>query len=195
MLRTVLYLLILLIPVVASAQSAYHDSTSAYLKRYVEQHEVVTGEDKKRMHFYPVNEKYRVHAKFETVNGGGWFTMPTSGRINKVFRVFGKIHFTIHDTAIVMNLYQSQQLMSIEKYRDNLFLPFTDLTSGEETYVSGRYIDLNLNDIRGNVIEVDFNKAYNPYCAYVSDKYNCPIPPKENHLNVAVLAGEKNYKK
>jgi uncharacterized protein (DUF1684 family) len=179
--------------ILADAQSAYRDSISTYLNNYVEQHEVVKGEDKKQMHFYPVNEIYRVTARFEKVENGSWFNMPTSARLNKVFRVVGKVHFTVRDTAVTLNLYQSQQLMAVEKYKENLFLPFTDLTSGEETYSSGRYIDLELKDIRGDRIVIDFNKAYNPYCAYVSDKYNCPIPPKENNLLVAILAGEKKY--
>lgn len=193
--RILLFLLLAPCLIDGFAQTAWHDSTTAYLKRYVEEHEVVTGEDKTRMSFYPVNEQFRVTARFESVKDGAWFTMPTSGTMSKVYRVFGRVHFSIHDTSLVLNLYQSQQLMSMEKYRDHLFLPFTDLTSGEETYESGRYIDLDLKDIRGGELVIDFNKAYNPYCAYVSGRYNCPIPPRENSLQVAVLAGEKNYSK
>jgi uncharacterized protein (DUF1684 family) len=85
--------------------------------------------------------------------------------------------------------------MAVPEYKDHLFLPFTDLTSGEETYTAGRYIDLSFEDIIDNKVVIDFNKAYNPYCAYVSGKYNCPIPPRENTLSVAILAGEKNYGK
>jgi uncharacterized protein (DUF1684 family) len=76
-----------------------------------------------------------------------------------------------------------------------LFLPFTDLTSGEESYAAGRYIDLSFSDVTGDKVVIDFNKSYNPYCAYVSGKYNCPIPPRENSLNIAILAGEKTYGK
>ncbi len=85
--------------------------------------------------------------------------------------------------------------MAVAEYKDQLFLPFTDLTSGEESYAAGRYIDLIFDDILDNKVIIDFNKAYNPYCAYVSGKYNCPIPPRENSLNVAILAGEKNFGK
>jgi uncharacterized protein (DUF1684 family) len=121
--------------------------------------------------------------------------METSGSIKKVFRVYGIVHFTVHDTAVKLNIYQSQNLMAAAEYNDYLFLPFTDLTSGEGSYANGRYIDLTYKDVVGNKIVIDFNKAYNPYCAYVSGKYNCPIPPRENSLNVAILAGEKNYDK
>jgi len=121
--------------------------------------------------------------------------METSGNMKQVFRVYGIIRFTLHDTALTLNIYQSQRLMAVAEYKDELFLPFTDLTSGEESYAAGRYIDLVFDDILDNKVVIDFNKAYNPYCAYASGKYNCPIPPRENNLNVAILAGEKNYLK
>ena len=80
-------------------------------------------------------------------------------------------------------------------YKDYLFLPFTDATTGNETYDAGRYIDLKIEDTRTPEVILDFNKAYNPYCAYVSDIYNCPIPPKENRLPVAIRAGEMKFLK
>jgi uncharacterized protein (DUF1684 family) len=109
--------------------------------------------------------------------------------------VYGIIHFTINDTSVALNIYQSQDLMVTQQYRDHLFIPFTDATSGEETYESGRYIDLEINDIKNDKLLIDFNKAYNPYCAYVSGKFNCPVPPPENRLVVAIRAGEKAFKK
>ena len=71
-----------------------------------------------------------------------------------------------------------------------LFIPFRDLTSGQETYASGRYIDLAENT--SGAYELDFNRAYNPYCAYNS-AFSCPIPPAENTLALAIRAGEKKY--
>jgi hypothetical protein len=85
-------------------------------------------------------------------------------------------------------------LLAREETRDYLFIGFTDMTSAAETYGAGRYIDCVTGDIRGNTMLLDFNKAYNPYCAYAAG-YNCPIPPRENDLPVAILAGEKNYGK
>jgi uncharacterized protein (DUF1684 family) len=90
-------------------------------------------------------------------------------------------------------VYQSEELMKLPDYADYLFLPFTDATSGEESYANGRYIDLRIKDIGNNQYTIDFNKAYNPYCAYVSGKYNCPIPPAENNLAVAIRAGEMKF--
>jgi len=177
------------------AQQSYHDTLQVFIKNYVDTHDVVKGDDRKSLNFFPIDKNYRVIANFERVKNGKWFTMETSGSQKKVHRVYGTIHFTIHDTALALNIYQSQDLMAATEYKEYLFLPFTDLTSGEESYASGRYIDLTFKDIMNNKVVIDFNKAYNPSCAYVSGKYNCPIPPRENSLNVAILAGEKNYGK
>jgi uncharacterized protein (DUF1684 family) len=193
--KSTLLIIILVISVICPAQQSYRDSIHAFIKDYTDKHEVVTGDNKKFLSFYPIDKNYRVIATFESVQNGKWFTMKTSGTQKKVYRVYGTIHFTIHDTTLKLNIYQSQDLIAATEYKEYLFLPFTDLTSGEESYASGRYIDLVFKDIVNNKIVIDFNKAYNPYCAYVSGKYNCPIPPRENNLNVTILAGEKNYGK
>jgi uncharacterized protein (DUF1684 family) len=161
----------------------------------VKDHEVVTGKDKDRMSFFPVDAKYKITCKFERTPNSQWFRMESSGQIKRNYRTYGIIHFTINDTTVTLNIYQSQDLMTTTQYRDHLFIPCTDATSGEETYESGRYIDLDIKDIVNNKFTIDFNKAYNPYCAYVSGKYNCPIPPAENRLAVAIRAGEKAFGK
>ena len=177
------------------AQNSYIDSIETYFKKYVKEHEVVSGKDKEFMSFFPVNEKYRMTCRFERTMNSPWFRMESSGPIKKNYRVYGIIHFTINDPAITLNIYQCQDLMTTKEYKDHLFIPFTDATSGEETYESGRYIDLEIKDITNENVLIDFNKAYNPYCAYVSGKYNCPIPPAENRLTVAIRAGERSFGK
>ena len=193
MIRYIIIVLLTSSFLVSRAQTSYIDSMNVYLQNYVQGHDVVQGDDKKNMQFYAPSQTYRVAARFEKAENGAWFEMPTSGKMKKIYRVYGSIHFHLHDTLLRLNVYQSQSLMTTEKYRDHLFLPFTDATSGTETYASGRYIDLSLSDIKNGTLLVDFNKAYNPYCAYVSGRYNCPIPPKENALAVFIKAGEKNY--
>ena len=188
-----LFKLCSLLSVVCCGQWSYKDSIQHYLKNYVDSHEVVKGDDRNQLHFFEVDPGYRVIAKFEKAETAQWFEMPTSGKIKKVFRQYGVLSFTLNDTLVKMNLYQSQGLMGSDQYKNYLFLPFTDATSGFETYESGRYIDLLTTDIKNGEVVVDFNKAYNPYCAYVSGVYNCPVPPKENHLMVAIRAGEKSY--
>ena len=193
--KTFLLLFSFLFMNILFAQKTYKDSIDAYLKKYVKEHEVVTGKDKELMSFFPINEKYRVTCRFDRTPNSQWFRMESSGQIKKNYRIYGVIHFTINDTSVTLNIYQSQDLMATSQYKDHLFIPFTDATSGEETYESGRYIDLEINDIKSDKMIIDFNKAYNPYCAYVSGKYNCPIPPKENELPVAIPAGEKLFEK
>jgi uncharacterized protein len=194
-LRVILFIGLVFLSQNIHAQKSYKDSIESYFKKYVKEHEVVTGKDKELIFFFPVNEKYRITCGFERTMNSPWFRMESSGQIKKNYRVYGIIHFTINDTAVTLNIYQSQDLMTTQQYHDHLFIPFTDATSGEETYASGRYIDLEIKDIANANVMIDFNKAYNPYCAYVSGKYNCPIPPAENRLIVAIRAGEKAFGK
>ena len=194
--RIVFFISYILISSFVFAQSkTYKDSIESYFRKYVKEHGVVTGKDKEFMSFFPVNERFRMSCGFERTMNSPWFRMESSGAIKKNYRVYGIIRFTINDTAVTLNVYQSQDLMASSQYKDHLFIPFTDATSGQETYESGRYIDLEIKDITNDKVMIDFNKAYNPYCAYVSGKFNCPIPPAENRLAVAITAGEKSFGK
>ncbi len=186
---------ILLAGTIANAQNSYADSLERFIDEYISEHEVVKGDEKKYLSFFPLNERYRITARFERVIDGKWFAMETSGISRQMYRVYGILHFNINDTTVRLNVYQSQRLMEMEGYKDHLLLPFTDLTSGQDTYETGRYLDIQLYDIQGETLVIDFNKAYNPYCAYVEGVYNCPIPPKENSLSVAIHAGEKKFVK
>jgi uncharacterized protein len=116
-----------------------------------------------------------------------------SGKIKKYY-VYGFVNFTLNLKKYKLNVYQSETLLSVDSLKDYLFLPFTDLTNYKTTYGGGRYIDLDINKIVNNKIEIDFNKCYNPYCAFGAG-YSCPIPPKENDLPIAIPVGEKNYRK
>ena len=178
----------------AFSQISYEDSIKTFIDKYVADHEVVKGTDKKLLQFYPPDKKNRVSAVFKKADNPAWFSMPATGNTKQIFRVYGTIEFKWNDTLVKMNIYQAQDFVLTEEYKFYLFLPFTDLTTGHETYTGGRYIDLLLTDIHDDHILVDFNKAYNPYCAY-GDKYSCPIPPKENNILVALRAGEKAYLK
>ncbi|MBO9658401.1 MAG: DUF1684 domain-containing protein [Chitinophagaceae bacterium] len=185
----------LVIVMMTSAQQPYRDSILQYVADYVKKHEVVQGQDKQYFRFFPPDEQYKVKANVKRTPNSKWFTMETSGTVKKTFRQYAILEFSIHDTLVNLPVYQSQGLMTSEEYKNHLFLPFTDLTSGESTYAAGRYIDLNTTDIKNDTVIIDFNKAYNPYCAYVTGKYNCPVPPKDNQLEIAIPAGEQNYAK
>jgi uncharacterized protein (DUF1684 family) len=188
-------LLFLLLPFYAVAQQmGYEDSLKQFQQKYVQEHEVITGSEKKKLRFYPVQEQYRITSSFERTENSRWFFMNSTGEEKKQYRVYGIIRFSLHDSIITLQIYQSRSLMTSEKYREHLFIPFTDKTSGYETYGGGRYIDLSISDIKNNSYLIDFNKSYNPYCAYTTG-YNCPIPPKENDMPVSVKAGEMNFVK
>lgn len=178
---------------ILKAQDKFSDSLLAFQQNYIRTHAVVKGKDRQLLHFFTPDENFRVSARMERIYEAPWFQMSTSANKFQVHRVYGILHFRIHDTLLALPVYQSQELMATKQYADYLFLPFTDKSCGEESYENGRYIDLLLKDVEtGNCI-LDFNKAYNPYCAYVSGKFNCPIPPKENDLPVAIHAGEKKF--
>lgn len=179
----------------ATAQKAdYTDSIRKFQETYIKTHEVVKDGDRKYLRFFPVDKKYRVTATFKKTADSNGFSMKTSGsKIKQYFR-YGVLSFRINNKACNLTVYQSRELWNHEQYKDYLFVPYTDLTTGEESYGGGKYLDFVISDIRNNTLIIDFNKAYNPYCAYTSG-YNCPIPPRENNLPVAIRAGEMNYGK
>jgi uncharacterized protein (DUF1684 family) len=150
--------------------------------------------DLKFLRFYQPDSSYRVVATFEKVEKSEPFEMPTYSGVKKPYVVYGLLSFTLHGQKQTLTLYRSIGLQAMPQYKDYLFLPFKDVTNGNATYGGGRYIDMSTKDIKDNLVELDFNKCYNPYCAY-SSGYNCPIPPKANHLTVAIEAGEMNYGK
>lgn len=172
----------------------YTDSLQSFRNRYINTHEVVTGEDRIQLQFYAIDPGYCVPVRMERIIGASWFDMPTSGKVSKAFRIYGILYFTLDGKALRLHVYQSKNLSSDPQYANYLFVPFTDKTNGETTYENGRYIDLNTDDFISADFRLDFNKAYNPYCAYISNQYNCPVPPKENDLPVEIKAGEKKWK-
>jgi uncharacterized protein (DUF1684 family) len=186
--------------VTAQKNDPYIEQLRTYQKNYVAEHEVVPKKDKKHFHFFPISKAYQVTGYFEKINDTTGFTMNTSAGTLKHYFKYGRLDFIIDGTECRLYVYQSKDLMQVEKYKDYLFVPFTDATTGDETYGSGRYLEFLKQDIQnnpegpGSILLLDFNKAYNPYCAYAAG-YKCPIPPKENRLPVAVRAGEKNFGK
>lgn len=142
--------------------------------------------------FYKPDTTYRVIANFTRTPEALPFLMPTTTERQTEELVYGVATFNLNGRNHKLEIYQNQELMQQEKYRDYLFLPFADLTNGEETYGGGRYLDLAIPD--GETIVLDFNKAYNPYCAY-NPKYSCPLVPKQNRLDIEILAGVKAFKK
>jgi len=140
--------------------------------------------------FFPVDKNYRVTATFSRTPEASSFMMPTTTTRIVEYKKFGIARFILDGKEYELSIYQNQQIKDKEEYKDHLFLPFKDLTNGQESYGGGRYIDLKIP--AGDTIVIDFNRAYNPYCAY-NGRYSCPIPPDENHLDVEIRAGVMNY--
>lgn len=136
--------------------------------------------------FFEPDTAYVVEAQFLRTPEALPFLMPTTTDRKSKEVVYGIAHFNLNGQKWQLEIYQNEELMLEEGYEDYLFLPFTDLTNGKETYTGGRYIDLRIP--LGDKITIDFNKAYNPYCAY-NKKYSCPIVPSVNALETRVVAG------
>lgn len=147
-------------------------------------------QDFQGLHFYEVDEDFEVKAKFKRIRNGKTFKMKTSTDRLPTYRPYGLLKFKINGVKETLTVYQNIELSKNKEYSDYLFIPFTDLTSGDESYGGGRYLDIKISDLSRATI--DFNYCYNPYCAY-NDTYSCPIPPSENHLEIAINAGVKKW--
>jgi hypothetical protein len=132
--------------------------------------------------YFPENASLVVKAKIDRKVEPGAIRMDTTKGEEQTYRRYGFVHFEVDGVATQVTLYESDS-------GHDLFLPFRDATSGKDSYGAGRYLDLHHH---GDEIVIDFNYAYNPYCAY-NPEWNCPLPPAENWLKVPIRAGEKSF--
>ena len=142
--------------------------------------------------FFKIDSTFVVRASLKRTPDSKWFKMQTTTDRVADERVYGILTFEIGGNTYQLNIYQGKDEMKTEGFEDYLFLPFLDNTNGEESYGGGRYIDMRIPN--GDELIIDFNKAYNPYCAY-NEKYSCPIVPRENYLDLEVRAGVKVFEK
>ena len=168
--------------------ASFKDATSSPLKKK-------DLKNFKGLDFFPVDSSFIVLSTFTKIENSPIFKMPTNTGREPFYKEYGLLNFTIKGKDFQLTLYQDQDETLDEKYKDDLFLPFSDATSGNETYGAGRYINLKTTDINpdGTFI-LNFNNSYNPYCAY-NEKFSCPLTPRKNHLNIEIKAGVKNFKK
>jgi len=151
-------------------------------------------QDLKYLRFYRAKKKYRIKCSFNKTPNAPPFDMATYSGMIKKYRQYGILTFSFKGKKHQLAVYQNLKLLEKTGYEDYLFLPFKDLTNGKKSYGGGRYLNLKTGDLEKATVFLDFNKNYNPWCTF-SDGYNCPVPPRENHLSVAIKAGEKNYGK
>lgn len=138
--------------------------------------------------FFPVNYAACVQTQFVRDSLQAPFEMQTSTGRKPLYRKYGEVQFRFNGRPQHLTVYQSLDLQRTKGYEDYLFIPFTDQTNGHTSYGGGRYIDLRMAQIKNGQLVLDFNRAYNPFCAY-SSAYSCPVPPVENRLQVAIEAG------
>ncbi len=149
------------------------------------------GEEKKnfkQLNYFPVDLNYRINAKLEPIENKKIVELPSSDGQAKKYSAYAYALFELRGVPCRLLILE---MMDEGPYRGTLFLAFADSTSARETYGAGRYLDLKKTPGASSVT-LDFNQAYNPYCAY-AENYSCPFPPKENSLKIAVRAGEKKY--
>jgi uncharacterized protein (DUF1684 family) len=133
--------------------------------------------------YFPPDEEYVVPASLNPSKERIVVEMPTSqGKIRKHQRV-GLLEFTLKGQPLTLGAF-----VEAGAGLDRLFVPFSDMTSGTETYAAGRYLELDRTS--SGVYTIDFNKAYNPYCYYNAD-FDCPYPPRESRLPLPIRAGER----
>lgn len=134
--------------------------------------------------YFPIDASYSTPASLKLSEDRPVMEMPTStGKMRKMERV-GVLEFTLKGQPLSLGAFVEAGTTRITQ----LFVPFSDMTTGAETYAAGRYLDLEPTST--GLYEIDFNRAYNPYCAY-NDSYDCPFPPPSNRLKVPVRAGER----
>lgn len=144
----------------------------------------------KTLDFYPANDQFFVVAQFIRSENEQPFEMKTTTARKPVYVKYGEAHFSIDGQFFKLNIYRNIELSKKEQYKDYLFLPFSDLTCGNESYIGGKYIDMKIP--QGDTIVIDFNTSYNPYCAY-NPKYSCPKVPLENDFKIEIRAGVKKF--
>ncbi|GAB1417546.1 hypothetical protein MASR2M12_03110 [Bacteroidales bacterium] len=140
--------------------------------------------------YYPVDTAWKLKAVFVVDTTQPPFQMPTSTSRLPLYRKYGEIHFAKDGIDHKLFAYQNLDYLKKEPGHHKLFVPFSDHTNGVTTYGGGRYLDIDIP--QNPVFTLDFNYAYNPYCAY-HHRWSCPIPPSENSLETEVSAGVKSY--
>ena len=176
----------------------YKATLAAHRKNYIDdflkdQNSPLKKEDLSSLRFFDADSNYRVIAKVEMLSNQEPFMIPSYSGTGSQYINYAKLRFILNGANFELTVYKSPSLSKIPQYKEYLFLPFTDKTNGVSTYGGGRYIDLTTSDIiKDNTIIIDFNKAYNPYCAYKGG-YSCPKPPVVNNLLIEINAGEKKF--
>jgi uncharacterized protein (DUF1684 family) len=142
------------------------------------------------LEYFEIDPGYILPAAYKHLKDGRVFEMKTTTDRLPQYRDYAELTFKLADSTYTLHAYQNVAYSQKPDYDSSLFVPFTDFTNGIESYGGGRYIDIKIP--KGNLIILDFNRSYNPYCAY-NQRYSCPVPPDENRLKVRIEAGVMKY--
>lgn len=204
---TLFAFLILLSFVAMQAQEVSKFNTSEYVAEIIkarkqkdteistDKHSLFDKEDSahfKHLNYFKPNASFRIIADFKRFDQATRFLMKTTTDRLPEYSLYGVLNFKLDGKSCCLNVYQNIELVKKPGYEKHLFVPFNDETNGKKTYGGGRFLDIS--ETGADTLVIDFNKAYNPYCAY-SHKFSCPIPPEENNLKCKVNAGEKRWHK
>lgn len=138
--------------------------------------------------FFEPTKKYKVNAEIKEIPDVGRVELATNDGTVRPYVKFARAVFEIDGKIDSLIIFIEPTFNASYK---KAFIPFRDETCGEESYGAGRYLDAEIKD--DSYVELDFNLAYNPFCAY-DEKFSCPLPPESNYIDFKILAGEKNYK-
>jgi uncharacterized protein (DUF1684 family) len=202
-----LIILPLLLSITAHAQAPEESEDAKYFSEIKKERELkdsemlsdekspIPAEEKatfEKLNYYKPNTSFRKVASFNRFDQATHFLMKTTTDRLPEYSLYGVVTFVHKGENYTLNVYQNIELVKKPGFDKHLFIPFNDETNGKETYGGGRFLDIN--ETGADTLIIDFNKAYNPYCAY-NHKYSCPIPPEENNLKIKIEAGEKKWHK
>lgn len=192
--RLVIGLLLCLIQLSTYSQTYQDSIREIRVKHYAEltdpKNEILSQEEIDHfqgLDYFLIDTNWIINATFKKKKGPKFEMITTTDR-RPVYRRTGFIYCKKDSIEFRLTVYKNIALSKQKEYKDYLFIPFRDKTSGKESYGGGRYIDLS--NPKQKEVKIDFNLAYNPYCSH-SDKFSCPIPPEENTLSLEIRAGEK----
>lgn len=193
--KTLFTLCTLLLTALCIGQTPYIDSIEQLrIERNLYMHDSTSFLNEKekanlvRLDFFEVDSNWVITAKLRKDIGKD-IRMKTSTSRRPKYRRYGYLTFNIDDSLIEVPVYQNLNLMDKDEYENYLFFPIDDYTIPDESYPTGRYLDLE-KPKKGNTVILDFNMLYNPYCAY-SNRFSCPVTPRENKIKQRIEAGEK----
>jgi uncharacterized protein (DUF1684 family) len=158
--------------------------------RFMRSSESPVPEDKRAtfppLSYFDIDPGFQVPAALDVQPGDDVLDLPTSTGLRRKMRRIGTLKFTLQGQELTLTAFVDAAQNDVRR----LFVPFGDLTNGNETYPGGRYLDLDRTAT--GIYDLDFNRAYNPFCVF-NEKYDCPLPPRENRLRVPIRAGERLF--